>query len=62
MTAIVNRMLGRSADVTYIDSHREMLVHFADVSRFYWAYYDVAEATNAHTYRHTAAGESWLET
>ena len=62
VTAIVNRMLGRSADVTYIDSHREMLVHFADVSRFYWAYYDVAEATNAHTYRHTAAGESWLET
>ena len=62
VTAIVNRMLGRSADVTYIDSHREMLVHFADVSTFYWAYYDVAEATNAHTYRHTAAGESWLET
>ena len=62
VTAIVNRMLGRSADVTYIDSHREMLVHFADVSRFYWAYYDVAEATNAHTYRYTAAGESWLET
>ena len=24
VTAIVNRMLGRSADVTYIDSHREM--------------------------------------
>ena len=62
VTAIVNRMLGRSADVTYIDSHREMLVHFADVSTFYWAYYDVAEATNAHTYRYTAAGESWLET
>ena len=62
VTAIVNRMLGRSADVTYIDSHREMLVHFADVSRFYWAYYDVAEATNAHTYRYTATGESWLET
>lgn len=58
-TAITNRMLGRSADEDYVDSHQEELRQFPDVSRTYWAYYDIMEAANAHDYDRTRSGEDW---
>lgn len=60
VTAIVNRMLGRVADQAYVDSNTFYLKQFADVSRFYWGYYDIMEATNAHAYSVVNGKEAWL--
>ena len=60
VTAIVNRMLGRVADQAYVDSNTLYLKQFADVSRFYWGYYDIMEATNAHAYSMVDGTEAWL--
>ena len=58
VTKIVNRMLGRAADVSFVDSHG--VRSFPDVTRAYWAYYEIAEASNVHDYTRNAAGaESW---
>ena len=50
VTAIVNRMLDRQADEEYVDGHAAQLAQFTDLSPAYWAYYDIMEATNGHTY------------
>lgn len=59
VTTIVNRMLGRSADVDYVDRHEDDLRLFPDVSQDYWAYYQIVEATNAHDYTKEGNTESW---
>ena len=38
VTAIVNRMLGRSADTAYMDRHTDELRRFSDVEGTHWAY------------------------
>ena len=48
-TVIVNRMLGRSADRTFIDAHPDLQA-FQDVPPTHWAYYDICEAVNGHDY------------
>ena len=58
VTAIANRMLGRVADRNYIDS-QELTVRFTDNDPSNWAYYDIVEATNAHSFTHTDGQESW---
>lgn len=59
VTAIVNRMLGRSADTEYVDSHADGLHPFSDLAHTHWAYYDIAEAANGHTYRKDKGTETW---
>ena len=59
VTAIVNRMLGRSADTAYVDRHVDELRQFSDVEETYWAYYLIMEATNDHNYSKDAGTESW---
>ncbi len=59
VTTIVNRMLGRAADEAYVDGHQDQLRAFPDVTKGYWAYYDITEATNAHTYTQDSQGEDW---
>lgn len=59
VTTIANRMLGRAADQTYVDGHQNQLRAFPDVTKGYWAYYDITEATNAHTYTKDSQGEDW---
>jgi len=55
---VVNCMLGRSADTAYVDG-REVRA-YPDVLRTHWAYYEIAEASNAHGYTKDAAGaETW---
>lgn len=49
VVTIVNRLLGREADQEYIADHLRGLVVFPDVSKGYWAYYDILEAANSHT-------------
>lgn len=61
VTTIVNRMLGRSADEDYVDRHEDDLRLFPDVSQDYWAYYQIAEATNAHDYTKKDNAESWIK-
>ena len=61
VTAIVNRMLGRSADKAYVDAHGDELTQFTDVSQYYWAYYEIMEATNAHDYTQKGGTETWRD-
>ena len=57
--AITNRMLGRAADRDYVDGHRGTLTQFVDLWTGHWAYYDIMEAANAHTYQKTNGTEDW---
>ena len=61
VTVIVNRMLGRSADQSYIDGREDGLTRFSDVAKSHWAYYDIMEATNAHDHSKTGGVESWID-
>ena len=61
VTTIVNRMLDRSADEAYVDRHADELEQFTDVPDTHWAYYEVAEATNAHDYDRTSGSEDWTQ-
>ena len=61
VTVIVNRMLGRSADQSYIDGREDGLIRFSDVAKSHWAYYDIMEATNAHDHSKTGGVESWID-
>ena len=60
VTTIVNRMLGRAADKDYVDDHMDELRQFPDVSKTNWAYYNIVEATNAHSYRVYDGEEHWM--
>lgn len=60
VVTIVNRLLGREADQKYIADHPRGLVLFPDVSKSYWAYYDILEAANGHTASMEDA-ETWLK-
>ena len=61
VTAIVNRMLGRSGDADYIRSHAEVLIHFDDLAQAHWAYYDIMEAVNGHDYENANGTECWKQ-
>lgn len=60
VVTIVGRLLGREADQEYIADHPRGLVLFPDVSKSYWAYYDILEAANGHTASMQDA-ETWLK-
>ncbi len=56
--AMVNRVLGRSADKTFIDKNTVSI--FSDVTdKEYWAYYDIAEAAKEHETTVGKSSESW---
>lgn len=58
VVTIVNRMLNRTADRNFVDG--SAVTHFDDVPSTYWAYYNIMEATNAHTHTIDNDGvESW---
>lgn len=48
VVAIVNRLLGRTADEGYITANFRRLNTFSDMDKRHWAYYDVLEAANSH--------------
>ena len=60
VTAIINRMLGRSADEAYINSHLLDIQQFTDLGLPHWAFYDIMEAANTHDYRKENGVEYWL--
>ena len=59
VTAITNRMLGRSADEAYVDANADELRKFTDLDVAFWAYYDIVEATNSHEYTTENGSEIW---
>lgn len=59
VTTITNRMLGRSADQSFVDRHGEELKSFLDVAEPHWAYYQIMEATNSHDYTKANGNEIW---
>lgn len=61
VTAITNRMLGRSADEAFVDGHADELRQFPDVSKDVWGYYEIMEATNTHDYTKDTDGETWAD-
>ena len=61
VTTIVNQMLGRAADVDYVDAHMDKLRQFPDVLDSDWAYYQIMEATNDHGYTKSGSVEDWTE-
>ena len=59
VVTIVNNMLVRNADKEYVNTNKALLNMFVDVSEEHWAYYDIVEATNEHTYKLTGDMEKW---
>lgn len=59
VAVIVNNMLGRDADESYINRNADELVSFVDLSKNHWAYYTIMESTNSHDYTASSNGESW---
>ena len=59
VTAIVNRMLGRSADTAYALEHTSSLNQFNDLPSSHWAYWQVVEASNGHRYEKQEGLEVW---
>lgn len=50
VVSVTNRMLERSADQEYIQSHIDDIRTYIDVTNSHWAYYDIMEASNGHQY------------
>lgn len=59
VTAITNRMLGRVADVSFVQSHAIELRQFTDITSSHWATTDIVEATNTHSYTLVDGVEVW---
>lgn len=59
VTAIVNRMLGRSADEAFVQKNLSSMTQFGDLTTAHWAYYYIMEATNPHDYEMKTTGEKW---
>ena len=57
--AVLNRVLGRKADMDYVAAHRSELAHFSDLREDQWYYADVVEAANGHDHTGEYSGERW---
>ncbi|WP_169447579.1 InlB B-repeat-containing protein [Paenibacillus daejeonensis] len=60
VVSLVNRMLERSADRSYVDLNKAQLNQYVDLTNVHWAYYDIMEATNRHDYEKNADSETWI--
>ena len=59
LVSIVNRAVGRSAPMTYLNSTASGLKTFTDVGPSHWAYHDILEAANAHYCNIVNGTEQW---
>lgn len=57
---VVNRVLHRVCDKNAVDSG-ENILRYLDVSENAWYYYDVMEASIAHSYTNTSGSEIWTD-
>ena len=60
VVTVVNRVMGRKADTSYIDKNISSLTRFNDVSSKHWAYYDIMEAANTHSIQKNSNPEKWV--
>ena len=56
---ILNSVLGRSCDLTYVQANAQAALHFTDITPGAWYYADVIEASMDHTYTELAGIERW---
>lgn len=56
---ILNNVLGRSCDLTYVQANAQAALHFTDITPGAWYYADVIEASMGHTYTELAGIERW---
>ena len=56
---LVNRMLDRTCDKSYVDSSK--VIKYTDVAHSYWGYYDIMESVNGHDYKKTDGNETWTK-
>ena len=56
---ILNSVLGRSCDLTYVQANTQAALHFTDITPGAWYYADVIEASMGHTYTELAGIERW---
>ncbi len=56
--AVTNRVLGRSADESTVDSGYGIRI-FPDLEKWHWAYYDIMEATIGHEHSGSGENEVW---
>ena len=59
VTAVVNRMLDRTADLAFLQSHASEVHLFPDVTTQHWAYSSILEAANGHDYTRQDGIEHW---
>ncbi len=57
---MVNGLLGREADMDYVNTYTGSLLTFPDVLPSYWGYGHVMEATNPHEADCTGENEVWV--
>jgi len=56
---ILNRVLGRSCDLTFVQANAQAASHFTDVTPGAWYYAAVTEASVGHTFTELAGIERW---
>lgn len=56
---MLNHVLGRSCDLTFVQANASNCVHFSDVSTGAWYYAGVMEAAVGHAYTELAGIERW---
>lgn len=56
---ILNRVLGRSCDLTFVQANAQAASHFADVTPGAWYYAAVTEASVGHTFTELTGIERW---
>ena len=60
VTAIINRMLNRSADKEYVEAHFGELLNFSDTpDHSAWYFYNMMEACNEHDFFADSGQERW---
>lgn len=61
VSAIINRMLNRTADMGYVEAHMDELRTYSDTpDHTAWYFYNVMEASNEHTFSVEDGQERWI--
>ena len=61
VVSIVNKMLDRNADKSYVNGHMKDLADYTDLEKDHWAFYPIMEASNGHDYTRRAHKEEHWE-
>lgn len=56
---VANRTLSRAPDIAFINDNLSALKSFSDVKKTHWAFYEIMEAANPHTYLSGEKTETW---